>query len=590
MELLTVREEEAADLLTSQQAFAENLRLDDGRVATKQLKMRDQATQELLASQAALRDLLKSHDVKGATKLLNSQDEATRALQASQDAAADLLTSSKAEGAERLREAHESAATSLLTSELSTAGLLRSHEARSARRLLEMQIQSAQNLLASQTAVAELLHANDVKSATVLLEGQVQAARNLLASQASVAELLRLHDEESAVLLLEAQERAGRSLISTQAAVARMLKSKDPTGATPLLKAQRRAARDLLASQAAVAKLLISDDLEGGLTLLDEQEEVTRKLLSSQASVADLLKQHRIAGTTSLLDALDDATTNLLAFQASVALLLRSHAQEVATITALNVELEQRVRKRTEALTNANEGLEAMSLAKSDFLASMSHELRTPLNSIIGFSDLLESGLVGELEPEQKKQIGMINSAGRHLLEVVNEVLDLSAIEAGHVRVDLRPTDVSLIVCEVVESLAPLAGLKGLDMSFDVPPASAAMVTDKTRLEQVLFNLLGNAIKFTDAGSVEVRVRRDKEETVFTVTDTGRGIEAADLNRIFEDFYQGRDGDSRDAEGTGLGLAVSRHIAELLGGTISATSEPGEGTTLTLRLPTNGHQ
>ena len=590
MELLDARENEAAKLVTSQDSLAEELRLGDSRSARKLLDERDRATQNLLVAQAALRELLGSHDVEGAERLLKAQDDATRALISSQAADADLLSSSQAEGAKRLREAYKCAAVSLLTSEISTAGLLRSHEARSVRRLLEIQIESARNLLASQSSVAELLQSNDVKSATTLLEAQVQAARNLLASQTSVAELLRLHDEESVMLLLKAQERAAQNLIASEAAVSSLLKSKDPAGATPLVQMQHNAAKELLASQAAVAKLLISDDLDGGLTLLDEQEELTKNLLRSQASVTGLLRRHGVVGAVPLLEALDDATSNLLAFQASVALLLKSHAQEVATITALNVELEQRVRKRTMALTAANAGLVATSLAKSDFLASMSHELRTPLNSIIGFSDLLESGMVGELEPEQKKQIGIINSAGRHLLEVVNEVLDLSAIEAGHVRVDLRPVDVSLIVREVVESLAPPAESKGLEMSFDVPPASAAMITDKTRLEQVLFNLLGNAIKFTDAGSVRVEVRRDKEGTIFTVSDTGRGIEAADLHRIFDDFYQGEYGDSGEVEGTGLGLAVSRHIVELLGGTISATSEPGKGTTLTFRLPTEGHR
>lgn len=304
--------------------------------------------------------------------------------------------------------------------------------------------------------------------------------------------------------------------------------------------------------------------------------------------MAELLNSHYNQGAMALLDAQVEAAKILLASQSAVAALLGTHNQEVATITVLNTELEQRVQQRTEELTTANVRLEEATLAKSDFLASMSHELRTPLNTIIGFSNLLETGMAGELTPEQQKQIGMINGAGKHLLSLVNEVLDLASIEAGRVHIERELLDVSCAVREVVESLAVLAEEKGLDLSVTVYPGAEELVTDGRRLEQVLFNLLGNAIKFTESGSVRVDVHRDDTEIVFAVTDTGRGIPAEELPRVFEEFYQVERLDIGKTEGTGLGLSVSKRLLELLGGTIAAQSEPGVGTTFTVRLPAEG--
>jgi len=261
-------------------------------------------------------------------------------------------------------------------------------------------------------------------------------------------------------------------------------------------------------------------------------------------------------------------------------------------IVRLNEGLEQRVQARTEELTAMNEELieanirlDEATRAKSDFLASMSHELRTPLNSIIGFSDILVRGMAGELEPEQAKQIRMINASGRHLLELVNEVLDLSAIEVGQMRIELGPVDVPDVVGTVVESLAPLATRKELDLSWSVAADAASFVSDRRRIEQVLINLVGNAIKFTDAGSIRIDVRRASDEMLFTITDTGRGIAGEHLSRVFEDFYQVERHDVAKSEGTGLGLTVSRRLVDMLGGTIDVESTPGVGSVFTIRLP-----
>jgi PAS domain S-box-containing protein len=266
--------------------------------------------------------------------------------------------------------------------------------------------------------------------------------------------------------------------------------------------------------------------------------------------------------------------------------------QAEAEIVRLNQDLEERVQERTEELTATNEELvdanvrlDEATRAKSDFLASMSHELRTPLNSIIGFSDILARGMAGPLEPEQEKQVRMIYSSGRHLLELVNEVLDLTSVESGKMKIEHSPLDIPEVLSEVVESLAPLAAEKQLGLAWQVSPDAASIVSDRTRLEQVLFNILGNAIKFTDSGSVRIDVSRVADDVVFVFTDTGRGIAHKDLHRVFDEFYQAERHDVAKSEGTGLGLTVSKRLLDLLGGTIEVESTLGEGSTFTVRLP-----
>jgi len=517
--------------------------------------------------------------------LLEAQDEATRNMLASQSAVVALLSSHDQEVAAILLEAQDEAARNLLASQSAVAALLSSHDAEGAALLLEAQDEAAGSLFASQYAVAALLSSHEAEGAAALLEGQDEAAKALLASQAAVADLLNSHVLEGASALLETQDEAAKALLESHSELAVLLSAHDAAGSAALLAAQDEAANVLLASQKSVAELLSSHNQEMAAVLLESQDEAASNLLASQSAVAKILNSHYLGGAMALLDAQVDAAKVLLASQSAVAALLGSHNQEVATITALNTELEQRVQQRTGELTAANVRLEEATLAKSDFLASMSHELRTPLNTIIGFSNLLETGMVGELTPEQQKQIEMINGAGRHLLSLVNEVLDLASIEAGRIQVERGLLDVSHAVHEVVESLTVLAEEKGLDLSVTVSPGSEGLVTDGRRLEQVLFNLLGNAIKFTESGSVRLDVRHDDGDVVFTVIDTGRGIPAEELPYIFDEFYQVEHPDVAKPEGTGLGLSVSRRLVELLGGTIGVQSEPGAGTIFTVRLP-----
>ncbi|MHB1341372.1 MAG: ATP-binding protein [Coriobacteriia bacterium] len=255
-------------------------------------------------------------------------------------------------------------------------------------------------------------------------------------------------------------------------------------------------------------------------------------------------------------------------------------------------DLERVVVERTRALADANTTLAEVNRelieatqAKSEFLTSMSHELRTPLNSIIGFSDLMLAGLVGTLDDEQSRQIGMINASGKHLLGLINGVLDLAKVEAGQLVTESAPFNVAEAVSATVESLVPLAESKGLTLDWHVEPDTGTVVTDRRRLMQVLINLVGNAIKFTSAGTVLVRAMRDADQLVLSVVDTGRGIAPVDLPHIFEEFYQAPSPDASKTEGTGLGLSVSRGLVVVLGGTIGVESELGRGSTFTVRVP-----
>ncbi len=262
-------------------------------------------------------------------------------------------------------------------------------------------------------------------------------------------------------------------------------------------------------------------------------------------------------------------------------------------------QLDERVRQRTAELaaasldlTQANMGLEATITqldeamrAKSEFLASMSHELRTPLNSILGFSGVLLLGLAGPLNEEQARQLTMVRNAGRHLLGLVNEVLDLAKIESGQLQPSIAPFDVGELVKRVGETVQPLGDEKDLKVTCIGPKKPVTMWSDSMRVEQVLINLLGNAVKFTDRGSVTISAEREDDSVAFTLSDTGRGIPNEDLARVFDEFYQVTPADGGKSSGTGLGLPVSKRLAAMLGGTISVRSQVGVGSTFSLRLP-----
>jgi PAS domain S-box-containing protein len=250
-------------------------------------------------------------------------------------------------------------------------------------------------------------------------------------------------------------------------------------------------------------------------------------------------------------------------------------------------------RKRAEEIRAKSLQLEAQNLhiqeasrMKSEFMASMSHELRTPLNAIIGFTGVLLMKLPGPLNADQEKQLRTVQTGARHLLALINDLLDLSRIESGKVEQNLVITDCTEVIEEVAASLRPQAEAKGLEFTVTVPKG-LTMLTDRRALSQIIINLVNNAIKFTERGSVRFTAERREESGSRTlevsVEDTGSGIRSEDQGKLFQAFTQV--GATKGEEGTGLGLHVSQKIAQTLGGRIELKSEYGRGSTFTLMLP-----
>jgi PAS domain S-box-containing protein len=244
------------------------------------------------------------------------------------------------------------------------------------------------------------------------------------------------------------------------------------------------------------------------------------------------------------------------------------------------------------ALLEAQRAAESANRSKSQFLANMSHELRTPLNAIIGYSEILQEEAVDDGNDSYVPDLQKIQSAGRHLLELINEILDLSKIEAGKMELYLERVDVGTLVDEVVTTIQPLVARNGNVLAVERPDDAGAMQADATKLKQVLLNLLSNASKFTEDGRIGLEVRREQGDTgdvvVFRVTDTGIGMTAEQCERLFQPFTQAESGTARRFGGTGLGLAISRRFCRLMGGDITVDSEEGVGSRFTVRLPADG--
>ena len=258
--------------------------------------------------------------------------------------------------------------------------------------------------------------------------------------------------------------------------------------------------------------------------------------------------------------------------------------QALLQLEAYRDHLEEIVLERTRELATAKEAAESADRLKSAFLATMSHELRTPLNSIIGFSGVLEQELAGPLNDEQKKQLAMVSESAEHLLALINDVLDISKIEAGQLKVEAGAVEIGPLLEKAVRTVKPLAEAKNLTLDLEIDPEAGPVIADSQRVEQVLLNLLSNAIKFTDKGSVRVRCTAEGAMVRISVTDTGIGIQKDYLERLFKPFTQIETGLSRKYEGTGLGLSISKRLVTLMGGEIMVESEPGRGSTFSFTL------
>jgi PAS domain S-box-containing protein len=259
------------------------------------------------------------------------------------------------------------------------------------------------------------------------------------------------------------------------------------------------------------------------------------------------------------------------------------HTEEGLLVTAAIRDATERKRFE-QALREKNEELERAIQAKDRFLASMSHELRTPLNAIIGFTGTLLMKLAGPLTTDQEHQLQTIRSSARHLLSLINDLLDLAKIESGKVVLNFEPVNCREVVSEVATTLGPSAKSKGLRFEVVVPDDDVVVPTDRRALSQILINLTNNAIKFTEKGFVRVELAQPDDHVMLSVVDSGIGISEEEQQRLFQPFEQVHGASRRSAEGTGLGLHLSQKLASLLGGEIVCRSRPGHGSRFTLTL------
>ncbi|WP_243373673.1 transporter substrate-binding domain-containing protein [Geotalea sp. SG265] len=257
----------------------------------------------------------------------------------------------------------------------------------------------------------------------------------------------------------------------------------------------------------------------------------------------------------------------------------------------VNETLDNKVRERTAQLEQknlelegVNEKLKELDQLKSMFIASMSHELRTPLNSIIGFTGILLQGLAGTLNDEQRKQLSMVKGSSQHLLELITDIIDLSKIEAGKITLTIEPFDLAALTRDIVESFRVTADRKSLKLIVE-GSERLRIESDMRRIRQVLVNLVGNAVKFTDEGEVRIAIGTDADSAVVAVRDSGPGIKAEDMSKLFQYFSQITSADLPKHEGTGLGLYISRKLMILLGGGIQVESEFGRGSTFAVSVP-----
>jgi signal transduction histidine kinase len=249
-----------------------------------------------------------------------------------------------------------------------------------------------------------------------------------------------------------------------------------------------------------------------------------------------------------------------------------------AAIAIENVRLFDEIQEKSRQLAEA-------SRHKSQFLANMSHELRTPLNAILGYTELIQDNTYGETSPKMREVMGRIERNGKHLLGLINDVLDLSKIEAGQLTLSLESYSLKDVVQTVYNAVEPLATEKKLAFKVDVQPNLPSGRADERRLTQVLLNLVGNAIKFTDTGEVVISASSGNGSFALSVRDTGPGISQTDQAKLFQEFQQADNSTTRAKGGTGLGLAISKRIIEMHGGRIWVESRPGQGSTFSLTLP-----
>ncbi len=315
----------------------------------------------------------------------------------------------------------------------------------------------------------------------------------------------------------------------------------------------------------------------GSISLVDPR---TGAMLPVEAISGKIVSEH--GEVTAVVTILHDRTEEL------------ERARLYEQLKRASDELEQKVREATAELVRQNELLrrshieiEQASALKSQFLANMSHEFRTPLNAIMGYTSMLLKGVAGELSVPQRRQMARVDSNAHHLLSIINDILDISRIEAGKMPLTVSEFAVRDLITEVLAEVEPIIARSRLSVTTHLPDDLPIIKTDRQKVKQIVINFLTNAIKFTAQGSVEIGVRymKDTDSMIIAVADTGIGTAPADQERIFEDFRQADNSPTREYTGAGLGLAICRRLAGMLDGAIELTSDLGRGSTFTVRIP-----
>jgi signal transduction histidine kinase len=349
----------------------------------------------------------------------------------------------------------------------------------------------------------------------------------------------------------------------------------------------------------------------------DETAEAERAVRSNDAHFSSFVSNLFLTGTglrwRGEISLTDPSTLQPLPVEAVAGKVLSEHGEVTAVVTILHdrtealekaqlyeqlkaasEQLEEKVREATAELVRRNEllqrqhlELEQASQLKSQFLANMSHEFRTPLNAILGYTSMLLQGVSGDMSPPQKNKMLRVDSNARHLLSIINDILDISRIEAGKMPLHLEEFEMPALVAELLAEVEPLIQKARLQPLTDLSPDLSTVYSDRQKVKQIVLNLLTNAIKFTPHGHVKVVVRSDEEkrELRIAVEDTGIGISPQDHDKVFEDFRQADNSVTREYGGAGLGLAICRRLAKMLDGRIELVSGLGSGSTFTLVIP-----
>src|SRR5207302_1218402 len=380
------------------------------------------------------------------------------------------------------------------------------------------------------------------------------------------------------------------------------------------------AADPILVTDSSGKILLMNSPAERLFTAPDLDERAERAVRSNDAHFSSFISNLFLTGAglrwRGEIPLTNPSTLHPLPVEAVAGKVMSEHGEVTAVVTILHdrteaiekarlyeqlktasEQLEEKVREATAELVRRNEllqrqhlELEQASQLKSQFLANMSHEFRTPLNAILGYTSMLLQGVSGDLAASQKNKMLRVDSNARHLLSIINDILDISRIEAGKMPLHLEEFEMPALVAELLAEVEPLIQKARLQTLTDLPRGNALVVSDRQKVKQIVLNLLTNAIKFTPHGQVKVMVREDERrgEASIAVEDTGIGIAPQDQDKVFEDFRQADNSVTREYGGAGLGLAICRRLAKMLDGRVELQSRLGRGSTFTLVIPRKG--